>query len=231
VSDYPAAIDYPAHPTNTLGPPCNPKGWVLHTPEEPADDHPGTPIYFAQPNRRASTHYFVSYLGFIYQMVPESVAPIANGVWGRPYPAWADPNVSLNRQTLSVEIEGYATSIARTLSPAQKKALLDLLRYGCRKYAIPLKRSHIIGHYQVASNRTDPGTLNIDSLVAELQAAETVDERRVIALIHERIRHTNQQFRDEVFHLIREFHKDRDLQVARLVRALQAHEARPHPQA
>ena len=162
-----------AHQTNTLGPPCNPKGWILHTPEEPADGDPGTPRWFAQyhanPLQRGSTHYFVSYLGFVFQCVPESVAPIANGVLGKPYPAWADPNVSLNRQTLSVEIEGYAATITQTIWSPQKTALDRLLDYGCAKYSIPVDRAHIIGHYEVASNRSDPGTLDIDALVAELQ--------------------------------------------------------------
>src|SRR3972149_11462170 len=142
MSDYPGAIWWPAHESNTLGPPCNPKGWVLHTPQEPADDYPGTPYYFAQPNKSASTHYFVSYLGFVWQMVSESVAPIANGVTmpARPYPVWANNQQSLNRQTLSVEIEGYSATIAQTISPGQRNALLNLLRYGCAKYGIPIDR-------------------------------------------------------------------------------------------
>lgn len=174
--DYPGAIDYPAHSTNTLGPPCQPKGWVLHTPEEKADGDPGTPRWFAafhaNPDQRGSTHYFVSYLGFVFQCVSEANAPIANGVLGKPYPAWANDKVSLNRQSLSVEIEGYAATIRDTISPAQTTALLGLLAYGCEKYGIPKDRAHIIGHYEVATNRTDPGTLNIDALVAELQEEE-----------------------------------------------------------
>src|SRR3990167_6758243 len=101
-SDYSPAIWYPAHPSNVLGSPNNPKGWVLHTPEEPADGYPGTPIWFAQehPGQEGSTTYFVSYLGFVYQCVPEAVAAIANGVLGKPYPLWADSWQSLNRQIL-----------------------------------------------------------------------------------------------------------------------------------
>jgi len=179
MSDYPAAIWYPAHPSNVLGPPNNnPKGWVLHTPEEPADGYPSTPVWFAQehPGQAGSTTYFVSYLGFVYQCVPEPVGAIANGVIGKLYPAWADTGISLNRQTLSVEIEGYAASIAQTLSEAQEKALVDLLAYGCQKYRIPADRAHIIGHYEVASNRSDPGTLDINRIVAKVQAALQEDD-------------------------------------------------------
>ena len=178
--DFPGAIWYPAHETNTLGPPCIPKGVVVHTPEEPADGYPGTPVWFAQyhenPNQRGSTHYFVSYLGFVFQCVPENVAPIANGVLGKPYPAWADPGRSLNRQTWSVEVEGYAATIRSTLSAAQRNALLALLRSRCAAWAIPLDRQHIIGHYEVANNRTDPGTLDIDALVADALLLGEVEE-------------------------------------------------------
>lgn len=176
MSDYPGAIDYPAHPTNTLGPPNTPKGFCLHTPEEPADGYPGTPYWFAQrhPGQEGSTTYFVSFLGFVYQCVSESVAAIANGVLGKPYPAWANPAVSLNRQTLSVEIEGYAATIAQTITPAQRTALVNLIRHRCHAHGIPMDRAHIIGHYEVANNRSDPGTLDIDAIVAELQTEENV---------------------------------------------------------
>lgn len=188
MSGYPGAIIYPAHPTNQLGPPpCAPKGWCLHTPEEPADNYPGTPYWFARPNVGGSTHYFVSYLGFVFQCVNENVGPIANGVTpDRDYPAWANENVSLNRQTLSVEIEGYAASIANTISPAQKAALVSLIRYGCDKYGIPKDRAHIIGHYEVASNRSDPGTLDIDEIVRLLQeGADEMNQAQTIQLMRD----------------------------------------------
>lgn len=170
-ADYPGAMVYGADSTNVLNPPANhPKGFVMHTPEEPADGDPGTPRWFARPNVGGSTTYFVSYLGFVVQCVPENVGAIANGVTPPlPYPAWADSNVSLNRQTLSVEIEGYAATIAQTISPAQKTALLNLIRHRCQAHGIPMDRQHIIGHYEVANNRSDPGTLDIDAIVAELQ--------------------------------------------------------------
>ena len=47
----------------------NPKGGVYHTPEEDADDDPQTPGYLAGTTRDASYTYFVSYLGFVFQLV------------------------------------------------------------------------------------------------------------------------------------------------------------------
>ena len=86
--DYPGAIVVQArnygyivngkHLTNT------PKAWCLHTPEEPPDNVPSTPYYFAGTDRDASTTYFVSYLGLVFQCVPESEGAYANAVEGKP---------------------------------------------------------------------------------------------------------------------------------------------------
>lgn len=173
VAEYPKAIVWEAHPSNVGVGTNNPKVIVYHTPEEPADGYPGTPYWFARehPGSEGSTHYFDSYLGFIWQCVKEDARAIANGVTAnKSYPAGTNSNISLNLQSISIEIEGYAATIGQTLSVAQHKALVDWTVYACKKYNIPADRQHIIGHYEVASNRSDPGTLPIDSIVAEVKA-------------------------------------------------------------
>ena len=173
-ADYPGAIVVPSrnygyvaagqHLTN------NPKAWCLHTPEEPADNVPQTPYYFAETNRDASTTYFVSYLGLVFQCVPESEGAYANAVEGKPYPVWADSKVNLNLQTLSVEIEGYAATIHQTMprGSVQWKALVDLMAHRCKARNIPPGRT--FGHYQVSVNRSDPGQLNIPLLITDVIA-------------------------------------------------------------
>ena len=180
--DYAPAIVFPCDESNQLGPPNNPKGFVCHTPEEPADGYPATPHWFAQahPDRAGSTHYFVAYTGDVYQMVPESSAAIANGVKGRPYPSWANPGVSLNRQSVNVEIEGYAESIQDTLvvGGAQWNALVALVRDRAARWGFQCDREHIIGHYQVADNRSDPGAgFPWDALIAALNEEDDMTER------------------------------------------------------
>src|SRR3990167_8757003 len=97
-ADYPGAIVYPAHASNYYTPaghggvPNRPRALFLHTPEEPSDGHEYTPIFFADPNRQASTHYYADSDGDWYQLVPEVCAAIANGLKGKRLPAWADPN-------------------------------------------------------------------------------------------------------------------------------------------
>jgi len=173
--DYPGAIVVQArnygyvvggkHLTN------NPKAFCLHTPEEPPDNVPATPYYFASTDRDASTTYFVSYLGFVFQMVPESEGAYGNAVEGKPYPAWANSAVNLNLQTLSVEIEGYAATIHQTMprgSP-QWKALVNLMAHRCKALNIPPGRT--FGHYEVSVYRSDPGQLNIPQVVADVITA------------------------------------------------------------
>lgn len=184
-ADYPWAIVWPAHPTNWYDPanhggvPNRPRAFCLHTPEEPAgDNYPGTPIWFAGPNRNGSTHYFVEAIedpnrpGFckVYQCVPESFGAIANGKTAdKPWPAWADRNTSLNWQTLSVEIEGYAHSIHQTLTPMQLKTVAHLVAHRAAHYGFPTDRSHVFGHYEVSNQRTDPGArFPWDELIAML---------------------------------------------------------------
>jgi hypothetical protein len=173
ISDYNGAIVWEAHPSNVGVGTNNPKAIVYHTPEEPADGYPGTPYWFARehPASAGSTHYFSSYLGFIWQSVLENKRAIANGVTAdRSYPVGTNSNISLNLQSISIEIEGYAATIGQTLSVAQRKSVVDWTVYACKKYNIPADRQHIIGHYEVASNRSDPGTLPIDSIVLEVAA-------------------------------------------------------------
>ena len=146
-----------------------PKAWCLHTPEEPADNNPQTPYYFHNTTKEASTTYFVSYLGLVFQCVPEKEGPYGNAVEGKPYPIWANPTINLNLQTLSVEIEGYAASIHQTMprGSAQWRALIDLLAHRCK--ALGILPSRTFGHYQVSIYRSDPGQLDIDAIIEDVK--------------------------------------------------------------
>ena len=167
--DYPTAIEFPAHRANCYDPaghggvPNKPRAFILHTPEEPADNYPGTPHWFQNPAAGGSTTYFVSFLGEVFQCLPESWGAIANGFNpGNPqklsYPSWASSS-SLNWQTLSVEIEGYAANIHQTMVVGGKQwnALVALIKHRCAAWKIPIDRQHIMGHYQLSIDRTDPG--------------------------------------------------------------------------
>ena len=164
------AIWVPAHATNIITSRRNvPKVNVYHTPQEPVDDIEVTPSYFQRPNLGASTHYYDDSDGDLYQMVDEDDGALANGVLGRPYPADTDPSYSLNYQSRSIEIEGYAATIHLTClrgSPQWLTAVRFCLA-GHLMDGIPLDRAHNIGHYEVSEERGDPGLLDLDAIVED----------------------------------------------------------------
>lgn len=188
--DIPGVIVVPAHSTNILRAINRPVALVIHTPEEPADDVESTPRYFAFPNRNASTHYYTDNDGDLYQMVPEEHGAIANGLRNRPRPIWAGASGSLNYRTLSNEVEGYARAMHRTcpLGSRQWVSLRNWIISCALRYEIEISRVYIVGHFELADNRSDPGTLKLDQLVAEAatlaraiigSAAEITAEARI----------------------------------------------------
>lgn len=188
-ADYHGAIVYPAHPSNYGMLAMNPLGICLHTPEEEADDNEVTPVWFSQdhndPNKASSTTYYQDSDGDVYQCVSEQWMHFGNGVVGKPYPAWANPNINLNRQTLSIEIEGKAATIQDTLviGGPQWLSLVALIRDRCAAYNIPMDRAHIFGHDKVSNQRTDPGALFpwADLMTALAQEDQlTAEEQRLL---------------------------------------------------
>jgi N-acetyl-anhydromuramyl-L-alanine amidase AmpD len=106
-------------------------------------------------NRRSggSSHFVVSRRGKIVQLVNLSDV------------AWHAGNNWTNRRSLGIEHEGYTRHGGFTA--AQYKASARLLAYLSRRLAIPLDRSHVIGHDEVPDpdgtgvggfdHHTDPG--------------------------------------------------------------------------
>lgn len=147
----------------------NPKAWCLHTPEEPADSNPITPYYFHNTDRQASTHYYVSYTGLVFQCVPEDEGAYANGVEGKPWPEWANPDVNLNLQTLSIELEGYAKSIHETMKRGEPQwnATITLMADRCKERGIDPELT--FPHFAVSRYRSDPGALDIAQLITDVK--------------------------------------------------------------
>lgn len=177
--DFPGAVVIPAHKNNVIDRSNNAKAFFVHTPEEPVDDFESTPYYFARDlsPRRASTTFYQDSDGDVYQMVPANIGAIANG-WnpGDPprfsFPIWATRGVSLNLQSESVEVEGYAAAMHRTCPRGgrQWNGLVKLIEHRTRVKGIPLSRVHVVRHDEVSYTRTDPGTLDVDILVADVLA-------------------------------------------------------------
>ncbi len=174
-----------------------PRALVLHTPEEDADQNEVTPRWFADPRARASTHYYADDDGDLYQMVADRDCAWAQGThagnrhWkgaAGALPPWNE-GVNNNCRALSIEIEGRAASIGRTLSEAQRRTVVRWLADRSARYDIPLDRDHVVGHEELATDKHDPGialgTFPIDELISEARALRFgVDRESVHAEVH-----------------------------------------------
>lgn len=149
---------------------------VIHTPEEDADDNEITPRYFQNPDANASTNDYTDDDGDLYEIVRRDRCAWGNGVkdaqrvWkGTPgaSPPWRIPGLSYNCVTLSNEVEGRAQSIpAHGHSAEQWDTLTNWVAYNCWAEEIECDRTFVVGHYEIASHKTDPGNLDLDDLVA-----------------------------------------------------------------
>ncbi len=166
-ADYPGAIVVEAAQYGYAGP-NRPKTWGFHTPEEPADTYPSTPEYLATADRDASYTYFASYLGFIFQLVPESEGAYAHGLDGKPAPSWSD-GTNLNLQSFSLSFEGHAATIHQTMlrgSP-QWKAGVQLVAH--RTKALGLSLVIAFQHKEVSKWRSDCGQWDQASFIADVK--------------------------------------------------------------
>jgi len=173
-SDYPGAIVVEAanygYIVNN-----NPKGFVYHTPEEDADADPQTPGYLAGTTRNASYTYFVSYLGFVFQLVPERHGAYANVVVGKPWPTWAEqylppPAGNLNLQCISISFEGRSATVHRTMvrGQAQWNAGVDLVAHRAKRLRI--SPDNWARHADVSVLRGDPGSLDLVTFTLDVKA-------------------------------------------------------------
>lgn len=142
-------------------------GTCLHTPEETADDVESTPWWFQQPAANASTGFYADSDGDIFQMVRDVDFPWAQGTRTvtrpntvLPRPSWWKPEyASYNTCLDSIEIEGRAASIGRTFFPGSPQfvSTAKLVAWRHHKRGIPVTRERIMGHYELATDRGDPG--------------------------------------------------------------------------
>ncbi len=110
--------------------------------------------WFKDPSAGVSAHYAVrSSDGKIGQSVQEKDIAYHCGYW------------SYNQTSIGIEHEGYIDN-SKWFTDAMYKSSARLSAYLCKKYKIPIDRTHVIGHYQVpgcsgtgggSGCHTDPG--------------------------------------------------------------------------
>ncbi len=113
--------------------------------------------WFQNPDAGVSAHYIVhSFDSDINQSVREKDIAYHAG------------NLSYNRTSIGIEHEGYVENPDYWYTDTMYRSSAKLSAYLCKKYGIPIDRSHIIGHYEVpdpynpgeyggVGGHTDPG--------------------------------------------------------------------------
>ncbi|MFI5999858.1 N-acetylmuramoyl-L-alanine amidase [Streptomyces sp. NPDC051366] len=100
---------------------------------------------FKNPFHQASAHYIVGQDGRIEQMVREMDVAFHSG------------NRSMNERSLGIEHEGFVDR-PQDFTEAMYAASARLAADICRRYGIPVDRTHIVAHSEVpGTDHTDPG--------------------------------------------------------------------------
>jgi N-acetylmuramoyl-L-alanine amidase len=102
------------------------------------------------PSFKVSSHYFISSLGVIHQLVKdEDVA------WHAGESQWKSDK-SLNYVSLGIELFNSTAGMKTPYTEEQYLSLISILSYLIDKYSIPLE--NILGHSEIAPMRkSDPG--------------------------------------------------------------------------
>jgi N-acetyl-anhydromuramyl-L-alanine amidase AmpD len=120
----------------------------------------GTDNWFKNPQSKVSAHFGVGTNGEVHQYVPEADtawhagrvhAPSWNGI----KPTGDGLYVNPNYYTIGIEHEGNERS---EWTDAMYDATSELIVDISRRWNIPLDRSHIIGHHEIYSIKTCPGS-------------------------------------------------------------------------
>jgi len=124
--------------------------------------------WFSNPESGVAAHYLVGLDGRILRFVAERDTALHAGVLVDPDPALVealgdDPNLT----TIGIEFadDGHPSDVPRTA--AQYAAGAELLRQVAERWAIPLDRGHVIPHRALRADKTCPGNLDLDRLIAE----------------------------------------------------------------
>jgi N-acetyl-anhydromuramyl-L-alanine amidase AmpD len=132
---------------------------------------PGTLTWLQNPAAKASSHYLITKSGQIFQLVKDEDTAWHAGVVNQAnWPLYDGTNP--NYYTLGIEHEALEGD---ALTETQYQATFWLHGVLIPKWAIPIDRDHIIGHYRLDSiNRAnDPGpAFPWDRLMSELIAGQ-----------------------------------------------------------
>lgn len=147
-----------------------PRSIVVHT---TVGTFEGTAAWFASIESGVSSHYLVGLDGRVAQFVDEADTARHAGKVVRPtidLTGREDPN----DWTVGIELEdgGDPHKVVRTAE--QLGATAELLRGIAWRWEIPLDRQHVFAHREIRSDKTCPGNVDVEALIAAAQTQRVV---------------------------------------------------------
>lgn len=139
------------------------------------------------PASQVSAHFVISPDGGVYQLVA-----VENAAWhaGRVNNPTAKLKknatggfINPNFYAIGVEVSLKSTAVMPQL---QNDALVQLVKFLTSKYKIPIDRDHIVGHREIYSLKTCPGTIDVEALVQAVTPPHNTNEKikaQIIALV------------------------------------------------
>lgn len=143
----------------------------------------GTDAWFRNPQAKVSAHYGVGRDGSVVQWVSDADAAWHAGTVKDPTAEIVKdrPGLNPNQYSIGIECEGKATD-EPTIH--QLTALGELVRQLCGTHRIPFSRKHVVGHREIRADKTCPGKIDVDQVVAIARTGPAPDNR---AEIHEHL--------------------------------------------
>lgn len=149
---------------------------------------PGDKEWLISPKSQVSAHFLIAPNGETYQLVdPKKAAWHAGRV--------DKPTAKLKKNFVGSYVNPnlYSIGIEVSLRPPQEMpveqrgTLVDLVRTLAKEYSIPLDRDHVVGHREIYSLKTCPGTIDVDSIVKEAGPLEEETnegiKKQIVALL------------------------------------------------
>ena len=128
----------------------------------------GTDSWFAKPVSQVSAHYGIGISGEVHQYVKETDTAWHAGRVNAPswklIKASSNKYINPNYYTIGIEHEGNEDT---EWTAAMYNASAELIQSISSRWNIPLDRDHVIGHHEIYSLKTCPGTkVDLSKLIA-----------------------------------------------------------------
>jgi len=139
--------------------------------------YPSDLSWLCTPRAEVSAHFYIAPTSEIHQLVDLKYGAWHAGRSVRPTFKHFKKWVNTNRYSVGIEVS-IAPNMKHTSQ--QWQSLKELIKYLSEELSIPIDREHIIGHKEIRSDKTCPGSISVDKLVEDLNKKQVDSGREEI---------------------------------------------------